>query len=322
MRLVINNREISEPIENILKELKKEAKKDIFRDIINKGDNIAVTCPAHKDGRERHPSCYIYNKTDGDCEYGTVHCFTCGYKASLSKMISDVLDISPEESNQWLVDNFGNTFITKIDFDTDISLKQEKQKYMDESILDKYDYYHPYMWKRKLTKEVVDQFRVGYDKELQAITFPVYDERHRLVMITARSVNSKRFWIPKNVEKPVYLLYDILDRGIDTVFITEAQIDALTAMGWGYPCVATMGCPSKRQIDILNRSGIRSIIAIFDNDASGARFSLRLKENLRKDIFFDTFSWIGLNKKDINDFSRDEFDHMMLKQGFSCVKLK
>ena len=97
MRLVINNREISEPIENILKELKKEAKKDIFRDIINKGDNIAVTCPLHKEGRERHPSCYIYNKTDGDCEYGTVHCFTCGYKASLSKMISDVLDISLEE---------------------------------------------------------------------------------------------------------------------------------------------------------------------------------------------------------------------------------
>ena len=206
MRLVINNREISEPIENILKELKKEAKKDIFRDIINKGDNIAVTCPLHKEGRERHPSCYIYNKTDGDCEYGTVHCFTCGYKASLSKMISDVLDISLEESNQWLVDNFGNTFITKIDFDTDISLKQEKQKYMDESILDKYDYYHLYMWKRKLTKEVVDQFRVGYDKELQAITFPVWDINNHLITVTKRSVNTKKFYIDKDIEKPVYLL--------------------------------------------------------------------------------------------------------------------
>lgn len=310
MRLVINNREISEPIENILKELKKETNKDIFRDIINKGDNIAVTCPIHKEGRERHPSCYIYNKTDGDCEYGTIHCFTCGYKASLSKMISDVLDISPEESNQWLVDNFGNTFITKIDFDTDISLKQEKQKYMDESILDKYDYYHPYMWKRKLTKEVVDQFRVGYDKELQAITFPVWDIKNHLITVTKRSVNTKRFYIDKDIEKPVYLLNFIIGYGLTKVCITEAQIDALTAWTFGYPCIATIGSPSTKQINEINKSGIRHLILMFDNDVAGKRFSEKLKRSIRDDIFISEVKFPH-NVKDINDLTIDQFDYMI-----------
>lgn len=305
MRLVINNREISEPIENILKELKKEAKKDIFRDIINKGDNIAVTCPLHKEGRERHPSCYIYNKTDGDCEYGTVHCFTCGYKASLSKMISDVLDISLEESNQWLVDNFGNTFITKIDFDTDISLKQEKQKYMDESILDKYDYYHPYMWKRKLTKEVVDQFRVGYDKELQAITFPVWDINNHLITVTKRSVNTKKFYIDKDIEKPVYLLNFIKAYNITNVYVCESQINCLTCWSYGYPAVALIGTGSKYQYDVLNKSGIRVFNLLFDGDEAGRHGAERFIKNINKDIIVNDIR-VPKNK-DVNDLTKEEF---------------
>ena len=305
MRLVINNREISESIENILKELKKETNKDIFRDIINKGDNIAVTCPIHKEGRERHPSCYIYNKTDGDCEYGTVHCFTCGYTASLSKMISDVLDISFEESNQWLVDNFGNTFITKIDFDTDISLKQEKQKYMDESILDKYDYYHPYMWKRKLTKEVVDQFRVGYDKELQAITFPVWDINNHLITVTKRSVNTKRFYIDKDIEKPVYLLNFIKAYNITNVYVCESQINCLTCWSYGYPAVALIGTGSKYQYDVLNKSGIRVFNLLFDGDEAGRHGAERFIKNINKDIIVNDIR-VPKNK-DVNDLTKEEF---------------
>ena len=305
MRLVINNREISESIENILKELKKETNKDIFRDIINKGDNIAVTCPIHKEGRERHPSCYIYNKTDGDCEYGTVHCFTCGYKASLSKMISDVLDISPEESNQWLVDNFGNTFITKIDFDTDISLKQEKQKYMDESILDKYDYYHPYMWKRKLTKDVVDQFRVGYDKDLQAITFPVWDINNHLITVTKRSVNTKKFYIDKDIEKPVYLLNFIKAYNITNVYLCESQVNCLTCWSYGYPAVALIGTGSKYQYDVLNKSGIRVFNLLFDGDEAGRHGAERFIKNINKDIIVNDIR-VPKNK-DVNDLTKEEF---------------
>ena len=325
MRLKIDHKLITTPIDVILTTARSELSNGKLKDIKNHGRNTLITCPCHKGGRESTPSCFVLNVDDDPkVEYGYAHCFTCGYAEPLPKVIADLFDKDLEFGKDWLCDRFCSTFVVEDELlpSIELSPKSNEPEFLDESILEQYDYYHPYMWERKLTKEVVDEFRVGYDHVRDAITFPVYDEKHRLKMVTARSVKTKRFYIPEGVDKPVYLLYNILERGMDTIFITEAQIDALTAMGWGYPCVATMGCPSKRQIDILNKSGIRSIIAIFDNDESGARFSLRLKKNLRKDILFDTFSWGGLNKKDINDFSPAEFDQEMQKQGFSCVKLK
>ena len=62
------------------------------------------------------------------------------------------------------------------------------------------------MWERKLSKEVVDRFRVGYDPQRRMLTFPVWDEKGHLVMITGRSVQTKMFHIDKEVDKPVYLL--------------------------------------------------------------------------------------------------------------------
>ena len=56
-------------------------------------NHIQVNCPIHKDGQERKPSCGITTSqikySDGRVvKPGTVHCFTCGYTASLNEMIS------------------------------------------------------------------------------------------------------------------------------------------------------------------------------------------------------------------------------------------
>lgn len=101
------------------------------------------------------------------------------------------------------------------------------------------------MWKRHLTREVVDRFRIGYDKEKDAITFPVWDEKGNLVMITERSVTSKKFYIPSNTEKPVYLLNEVLKCGYNKVYVVESQINCLTLWSWGYPSIALFGTGSK-----------------------------------------------------------------------------
>ena len=64
----------------------------LLNDIKPTGDNIMITCPIHKDGHEHKPSCgvSIVPKYQGNkiIESGTVHCFTCGYTASLTSFIS------------------------------------------------------------------------------------------------------------------------------------------------------------------------------------------------------------------------------------------
>lgn len=314
MHIKIRNKVITTPIEQILKVAQSELKNGKLRNIDNRNKtNILISCPVHSDGLESNPSCRIFTDTSNPyLEAGYAHCFSCGYKGSLAETISELFDeLDPKFGEDWLIERFGDTFIQVEEYlpEIDISPKAAK-KFMDEKELEKYDYYHPYMWKRKLSKEVVDRFRVGYDKEREAITFPVYDEKHRLVMVTARSVNTKQFYIPAGADKPVYLLYDIIERGVTSVCITEAQIDALTAWTFGYPCVATMGSPSAKQINAINKSGIRHLILMFDNDAAGKRFSEKLKRSIRHDIFISEVRFPH-NVKDINDLTKDQFDYMI-----------
>lgn len=314
MLIEIRNKLITEPIINILYQAQRELTNGKLRDI-NDADksNILISCPCHKDGKENHASCRVLADTDcPDLEAGYAYCFSCGYSAPFAQVIGDLFDEDKKFGEDWLIERFGNTLIEKEVYLPEITLNKEtvKKEYLDESVLIPFDFYHPYMWKRKLSKEVVDRFRVGYDKQRDAITFPVYDERHRLVMVTARSVNTKRFWIPENVDKPVYLLYEILERGIDRVILTEGQFDALTAWTYGTPAVATMGCPSDRQINLLNKSGIRVIVAMFDNDAAGSRFVTKLKKSLNKDILLFN-AQLPQGTKDINDLTKDQFDYVM-----------
>lgn len=273
-----------------------------------------VTCPFHKNHRENKPACGIFLKDYKGFKKGDFHCFVCGESGNIVKLTSQVLDLPYNEAEDWLVDNFGGD---NIDEELpEIVLEDPKPSpNMSEDILKLYDYYHPYMWKRKLTKEVVDRFRVGYDKSRNAITFPVWDAQGNLKFITARSVNTKRFWIPKNVDKPVYLLNFAIKDGVKALIVTEAQLDALTAWSYGFPCCATMGNISKFQIENINRSGIRIIITAFDNDEAGDSFTHRFNSLIREDILVYRLEW-DKSKKDLNDLSKEEFWDALKNLGF------
>ena len=90
MELVIKNRCIDAPISVILNTLKSEIKtgklKHIEEEVKN---NIAITCPVHKDGMERNPSCQVYtNKENDKVEYGQCHCFSCGWTGGLAQLVN------------------------------------------------------------------------------------------------------------------------------------------------------------------------------------------------------------------------------------------
>jgi DNA primase len=57
-------------------------------------NNIMITCPYHKNGQERSPSCGILLKDrvshDKVYKAGTVHCFTCGETHTIEEMITHV----------------------------------------------------------------------------------------------------------------------------------------------------------------------------------------------------------------------------------------
>ena len=313
MQLKIKNRLITEPIINILKQARSEANNGKLKEIIDKHNgNLLITCPCHKGGKESRPSCTVAISTETDLEPGFAHCFTCGYSAPLTQVITDVFnedDISFGE--EWIKERFGTTLVSSVEYLPEITLerKVEEKQFLDESILNNYDYYHDYMWYRKLSKEVVDMFRVGYDKKRDAITFPVYDEKHRLVMVTARSVNTKMFWIPAEVEKPVYLLYHLLENRIKTAYVCESQINTLYMWSLGYPTIGLFGTGSEQQYQTLRKCGITNFITLFDGDEAGQKGAYRFRKHMPKDCFItDIHLPAG---KDVNDLSPEEVHRLI-----------
>ena len=168
------------------------------------------------------------------------------------------------------------------------------------------------MWKRHLSKEVVDRFRVGYDRETRCLTFPVWDERGNLVTITRRSVDSKLFKLEGDIKKPIYLLNEVLKERSDVVYVCESQINCLTLWGWGYPAIALFGTGASHQYDILKRSGIRSYILCLDGDEAGDKGIKRFILNMPKDIFIST-KVMPRDGRDINDLTKEEFDNLPVK---------
>jgi hypothetical protein len=312
MRLVVKGKSIDAPIPLILSTLKSEIHSGKLKEIgAEVNDNVAITCPIHKMGNESRPSCNVFSKKDNpNIEYGKCHCFTCGWVASLPKLVSVCFDVADEEfGEEWLAERFGDSYANNALYMPEIELNcTKRKKVLDSKILLDYDYYHDYMWKRKLTKDVVDKFRIGYDKDRNCITFPVWDEHGDLVMVTSRSVSSKHFYIEKDSDKPVYLLNFLKDENITTAYVCESQINALTLWSYGYPAIALFGTGSKYQYEILNKSPIRNYILCFDGDEAGRKGANRFISNIRKDVF------VSIKKvpdgKDVNDLSKEEFDNL------------
>lgn len=319
MDLRIGNKIIVTPMEQILLQLQRELKnyngklKDIQP---RKGQNINVTCPNndHKGGFERHPSCQVFADPDDEfTELGQTHCFSCGLAMKLPKFIGYCFDENEEFGKEWLLLRCETVFISDINYLPEIVLekKQEEQPVLDESELKKYEYYHEYMWKRKLTKEIVDRFEVGYDPKQNMLIFPVRDERGILRFITGRSVVSHRFMIPEDVDKPVYLLYYMLDNNIKRVAVAESQINALYMNSLGIPCVGLFGTGSYKQIETLKKSGIGIFDLYFDGDLSGDKGIDRFIKNIGNDKIVNIH--LLPRGKDVNDLNYSDIINLPMK---------
>ena len=305
-QLIINNKLISADIKTILEQIRKETGYRYFKQIENKGNNYRCTCAFHKNGCENHPSANIYCGDDSEVEYGFFNCFTCGVKLPLYEVVNHCFEETGDFGKEWLVERFGDIFVEYEEQLTDIVLEPKKETYLNNSILDNYRYYHDYMWKRKLTQEVVDKFEVGFNPKTNCITFPVRDIKGNLKMVTERSVTNKNFYIPENIEKPIYLLNYMKNEY--AVYICESQINALTLQSWGYPAVALLGTGSAKQFEILNKTGIREYYLCYDGDSAGDKGIEKFKKAIRKDVFVNV---VQIPRgKDINDLTKEEFEKL------------
>lgn len=301
--------------------------------------HIQITCPYHSDGMERKPSAGI-RKTDG-----IFHCFACGEVHSLTEVISHCFekDDGGIYGMQWLLKNFSVTAKEynrnvkfkvgrRIDSDSNTNDVQNAQ-FVTEEELEKYRYVHPYMYERGLTDEVIELFDIGYDRDMQAITFPVRDVHGNCLFIARRSVKTKFFNYPEGVEKPLYGLYeyhkDIHDKtyvgkwaGQEItsgkyflqslpVIVCESMLDALSFWTVGKYAVALNGLGNELQFQQLRNLPCREIILATDMDERGLRARERIRTNMQNTKIIGEY-FFPKGCKDANDCTKEQLKNLQV----------
>ena len=308
MSIIVRDRIINKDIIDILYDIQRSCHNGKLAQISDGSTDIKVTCPHHSEGKERKAACFV-NKDDGK-----FHCFVCNFKGvDFSKFVNECFNKTGDWGEDWLIANYASDYINqglmldKIDLNSKV-----EQNNLDESILDKFESYHPYMTTRHLTKDVIDKYKIKYDKEYKSLVFPVWDINGDLKFLTRRSVEGKSFLIDKNADKScIYLLNFV--KYEPTVFVVEAQLSALVMNGWGYPTIALFGAgTNEEQINVLNRTGIRRFILCYDNDQAGWKGENRFKKYISNDKFVDSIR-LPLYK-DPNDMTKEEFTNLVSLQ--------
>lgn len=322
--IIIDNVPIMTTIYQILVVLQRELHINnihYLNDIVepkNSYQDVFITCPFHHNGMEHHPSCGVLTHQKNDIPAGTYHCFSCKSSGSISELVSYCFGKSDGGvfGKKWILSHFASVeledregFFNKIKDRKPIKIEQT---YIDNKTLDKYRYYHSYMYKRHLTDDIIDIFDIGYDKEFQlgkgkpfeCITFPVRDINGNVVFIARRSIRGKIYNYPSDVDKGNYIygLYEInkLFPEQKELYVCESFLNALMLIKWGKCACALMGTGTYNQMELLKHTPYRTIILSLDNDKAGTIGTDKIYKYLKNYKLLKILT-IKDKSKDIND---------------------
>ena len=156
---------------------------------------------------------------------------------------------------------------------------------------------------RRVTKESVIKFDLGYSEKQGSVTIPVHSPDGMCLGFVARTIEGKEFkntpGLPKS--KVLFNLHRVKSSSI--VYVVESSFDAIRLDQVGFPAVATLGANvSVSQIRLLEKY-FNNVVLIADNDEAGGIMKDKLVEKLGHLV-----TVISLDKKykDIGDMDDDE----------------
>jgi len=171
---------------------------------------------------------------------------------------------------------------------------------------------------RRVTKESVIKFDLGYSEKQGSVTIPIYTPDGMCIGFVARTIEGKEFkntpGLPKS--KVLFNLHKVKSSSI--VYVVESSFDAIRLDQVGFPAVATLGANvSVSQIRLLEKY-FNNVVLIADNDEAGMIMKDKLIEKLGHLV-----TVISLNKKykDIGDMDDDEIKKLEFQFDNSIISM-
>jgi DNA primase len=163
---------------------------------------------------------------------------------------------------------------------------------------------------RKINKESMIKFRLGFSENFDMVTVPVHSPDGILLGFVGRSIEGKEFKNSTGLPKSKTLFNINRVKTAEQVYVVESSFDAIRLDQVGLSAVATLGANvSSMQIELLQKY-FNNIIVIADNDEAGGNMKNRLLERLGSRV-----SVIQLDSKykDIGDMSDEDIKSLDFK---------
>lgn len=271
------------------------------------GSEYIIFCPFH--GNSRTPAGEVNE------ESGLFFCFSCQKVADLIELVMHMTQrsyfeavrfITSKSTDRNIEDDVNQQLIKQpdfVEFDKLVVQRLHDQAMASDQAIN-------YYAGRKITKESVQKFMLGYSVNQNMVTIPVHAPDGMLLGFVGRSIEGKEFKNTPGLPKSKLLFNLHRVKTNRTVYVVESSFDAIRLDQCGLPAVATLGATvSNPQIELLQKY-FNDVIIIPDNDEAGEGMVERLRKALGSNL-----TRLQLNKqyKDIGDMTDDEIKNLETK---------
>ena len=259
------------------------------------GTDYIVFCPYHNNNRT--PAGEVSK------DHGTFFCFGCQTTKSLIEFImhtsnrtyfESIRYIKSKEQETSIEDSVNKALIEKPEFVQydELLIKRLTNQALESPRAVRY------FEGRKITKESMAKFALGYSEKQDSVTVPMHNHEGMCLGFVARTIEGKDFKNTPGLPKSKILFNLNRIKTSSTVYVVESSFDAIRLDQVGFPAVATLGANvSVSQIRLLEKY-FNNVVLIADNDEAGVIMTEKLIEKLGSRV---TVIHLDKKYKDIGD---------------------
>jgi len=194
-----------------------------------------------------------------------------------------------------------------------------------ESWLNQYDAgpVHPY-WVERVGEAVARTFRLGFDPEAEAVTYPLRDPDGGVRGIVRRSLGGTgpKYMYPSGVDVG-HLLFHYTPEHREAVVLAEGALDAIALWSVGIDAFAIYGSRlSEHQVKLIDKIDPTYVITCYDLDAAGWQAHVETERACR-DRLIDRIVWPKGWGSDVAELSlehRRKVVHDLVSSGLACIQ--
>jgi len=247
-------------------------------------------------------------------ETGLFYCFGCQESKDLAEVVMFATKRSFFEAARLIESKKLNLNI--VDEVSKILDKENDIKEFDIDIINRLNQFAlqstraaEYLKGRKITKESVEKYLIGYSEKQDMITIPVFSPDGICLGMVGRSIEGKQFKNTPGLPRNKTLFNLNRNKAADKIFLVESSFDAIRLEQVGARALASLGASiSSYQRDLLKRY-FNSIIVVSDNDDAGKVMKEKLKSSMGSKIIAAQLPDSVKDVSDLNDEELTEFVH-------------